>query len=140
MHKKTISLFFSLLGIISLFLPYNKVVVIACGKNFSSIDYYYDSFIKSIYNFFISTHCSFNNLIETFLSFLICFSLAFCSILFLFNKISIAIFLIILTLILMSISFYNLQDDLGFGYYVIVFQQIILLLYIIYSKIKSKLN
>jgi len=140
MHKKTISLFFSLLGIISLFLPYNKVVVIGCGKNFSSIDYYYDSFIKSIFNFFISTHRSFNNLIEIFLSLLICFSLAFCSILFLFNKISIAIFLIILTLILMSISFYNLQDDLGFGYYVIVFQQIILLLYIIYSKNKSKLN
>lgn len=139
MHKKIISFIFSLLGIFSLFLPYSKVVTIACGKNYRSTDYYYDSFIKIIPDLF-STLPSFNNLIEALLTLLVCFSLTFSSILFLLNKITISIFLVILTLLLMSISFYNSYDDLGFGYYVIFFQQIALLFYIVYSKNKSKLN
>lgn len=139
MHKKIISFTFSLLGIVSLFLPYSKVVITACGENFSSTDYYYDSFIRIISDFF-NTLPRLNNLIETLLILLVCFSLTFSSILFLWNKITTSILLVIVTLILMSIAFYNLHDDLGFGYYVIIFQQIALLFYIIYSKKKLKLN
>jgi len=139
MHKKIIPFIFSLLGIVSLFLPYSKVVITACGENFSSTDYYYDSFIKIILDLF-SILPSFNNLIETLLSLLVCFSVTFSSILFLLNKITISILLVILTMLLMSIAFYNLYDDLSFGYYVIFFQQIALLFYIIYSKNKFKLN
>ncbi|PIF31962.1 hypothetical protein CLU81_2473 [Flavobacterium sp. 9] len=139
MHKKIISFTFSLLGIVSLFLPYNKVVITACGENFSSRDYYYDSFI-TIFSDFFSTLPRLNNLIETLLLLLVCFSLSFSSILFLLNKITTSIILVILTLVIMSISFYNLHNDLGFGYYVIIFQQVALLFYIIYSKNKIKIN
>ena len=128
---------FSLLGTISLFLPYKKITIIGCGQNFSSIDYYYDNLVKSI---FIDFSMSTVGLIQTFLGILVIFSLCISPILLLFNKIIIAVFLIVLTLVLMFISFYNLNDDLGFGYYVIVFQQIILFLYIISSKNKYKLN
>lgn len=139
MHKKIISFIFSLLGIVSLFLPYNKVVTIGCGENFSSTDYYYNNFIEIIPYLFRRSFI-FNNLIETLLALLVCFSLTFSSILFLLNKIIISIFLIILTLLLMSFAFYNLYDILSFGYYVIFFQQIALLFYIMYSKNKIKLN
>ncbi|RKR10350.1 hypothetical protein C8C83_2024 [Flavobacterium sp. 90] len=139
MHKKIISFTFSLLGFVSLFLPYNKVVITACGENFRSRDYYYDSLIRFIPDFF-STLPRLNNLIETLLILLVCFSLIFSSILFLLNKITTSILLVIVTLLIMSISFYNLHDDLGFGYYVIIFQQIALLFYIIYAKNKFKIN
>lgn len=136
-YKKTILLIFSLLGIISLFLPYKRVTVVGCGKNFSSMDYYYDNLAKSIFSDFTMSQAG---LILTLLGILVIFSLSVSPILFLFNKIIISVFLIVVTLILMFICFYNLNDDLGFGYYVIIFQQITLLLYIVYSKNKSKYN
>lgn len=138
MNKKTIALIFSFLGIVSLFLPYNQNIVIACGKNFSSKEYYHNSFINFITEFFNRT-LNLSDIIEVFLILIIYFSLIFSSILFLFNKIRISIFLIVITLILMTISFVSSRNDLLFGYYLMAFHQILFLFYIVKSKNKFKL-
>ncbi|GEM_PF-5558131 len=139
MLKKTVCFVFSFIGIISLFLPYNQDIVISCGENYSSKDYYYNSFIKFVPEFFNSS-LSFNSLIEALLLLIIYFSLVFSPILFLFDKIKTSIVFIVLTLILMSMSFFSSNDDLAFGYYVMVFHQILLLFYILKSKYKSNLS
>lgn len=134
MHKKIIPFIFSSLGVVSLFLPYSKTAIVGCGKNYTSTSYYYDRFIKIILDSCRLT--AFSNVIELLFALLVCFSLVFSSILFSFNRTTAPILLITLTLLLMVISFFNLQNDLGFGYYVIVFQQIILLFYIVSFKNK----
>ncbi len=138
MNKKTIALIFSFLGIVSLFLPYNQDIVIACGKDFNSKEYYHNNFINFITESFNRT-LNLSDIIEAFLILIIYFSLIFSSILFLFNKIRTSIFLIVITLILMAISFVSSRNDLLFGYYLMAFHQILLLFYIVKSKNKFKL-
>lgn len=135
MNKKTIALIFSFLGIVSLFLPYNQDIIIACGKDFGSKEYYHNSFINFIIESFNKT-LNISNITEAFLILIIYFSLIFSSILFLFNKIKISIFLIFITLFLMTISFVSSRNDLLFGYYLMALHQIFLLFYIVQSKNK----
>lgn len=47
MYKKAFFVIFSLVGFVSLFLPFNKVIIISCaldGGGFT--DYYYDAFLS----------------------------------------------------------------------------------------------
>jgi hypothetical protein len=136
MYKKTSLVIFSLVGLISLFLPYNKSIAIGCGLDGeSSTYYYYDPFIKCLSDFFTLASFSYLDIFGFFLTILVIFSLVFSPVLLFFNRKNVSLVLIVLTVGLMIVSIYNSCDMLGYGCYVILFQQSVLLaLTIIFKK------
>lgn len=136
MYKKTSLFIFSLVGLISLFLPFNKSIVIGCGMDGGgSVDYYYDPFIKYLFDFFTFPSITYLDIFEFLAFILVIFSLVFSPVLLFFNRKNISLLLIVLTLGLMFISFYNSYDMLGYGYYIILLQQsVLLVLGIIFKK------
>lgn len=135
MYKKIILLGLSLLGLISLFLPFNKSIVIGCSMDGGgSVDYYYDPFIKYLFDFFTFPSITYLDIFEFLAFILVIFSLVFSPVLLFFNRKNISLLLIVLTLGLMFISIYNSYDMLGYGCYVILFQQSVLLVLTILFK------
>ncbi|OOV28746.1 hypothetical protein BXU11_02020 [Flavobacterium sp. LM5] len=137
MYKKAFFLIFSLVGFISLFLPFNKVIIIGCaldGGGFT--DYYYDPFIKYLVDFFTFQSITFLDVFEFLAFILVIFSLVLTPLLLFYNRKKISLLLIVLTLGLMIISLYNSYDSLVYGYYIIFLQQSVLLVLTILSKNK----
>jgi hypothetical protein len=137
MYKKAFFLIFNLVGFISLFLPFNKVIIIGCaldGDGFT--DYYYDPFIKYLVDFFTFQSITFLDVFEFLAFILVIFSLVLTPLLLFYNRKKITLLLIVLTLGLMIISLYNSYDSLGYGYYIIFLQQSVLLVLTILSKNK----
>jgi len=135
MYKKIILLGLSLLGLISLFLPYNKSIAIGCGLDGEcSTSYYFDPFIKCLYDFFTLASFSYLDIFGFFLTILAIFSIVFSPVLLFFNRKNVSLLLIVLTLGLMLISIYNSYDMLGYSCYVILFQQSVLLVLTILFK------
>ena len=135
MYKKIILFGLSLLGLISLFLPYNKSIAIGCGLDGeSSTYYYYDPFIKCLFDFFTLASFSYLDIFGFFLTILVIFSIVFSPVLLFFNRKNVSLLLIVLTLGLMLISIYNSYDMLGYGCFVILFQQSVLLVLTILFK------
>jgi hypothetical protein len=136
MHKKIVVVIFSLIGLVSLFLPFSENVVIGCGDNGSFTDYYYDSLIKSFFDFLKFPSASYSIFFEFIAFIIIVFSVVFSPILLFLNKKIVGLILIILTLIIMFIPFYNSYNYLGYGYYIIILHQTVLLIVVILSKNK----
>ena len=133
MHKKASVIIFIIIGLVSLYLPYNKVTVIGSGLDGGdSTDYYYDSLV----DFFKSPTFNYNYVLDTLAVLIVVVSLLFSPIFSFLNRKKTAIILTLVSISFLIISFYNLNDDLGFGYYIIIIQQITLLFVIILSKNK----
>lgn len=137
MYKKAFFLIFSLVGFISLFLPFNKVIIIGCALDGGGfMDYYYNPFIKYLVDFFTFQSITFLDVFEFLAFILVIFSLVLTPLLLFYNRKKISLLLIVLTLGLMIISLYNSYDSLGYGYYIIFLQQSVLLVLTILSKNK----
>ena len=137
MYKKAFLVIFSLVGFISLFLSFNKVIIISCALDGGgSTDYYYDPFIKYLVEFFTFQSITFLDVFEFLAFILIIFSLLITPLFLFYNRKKISLLLIVLTLGLMIISLYNSYDSLGYGYYIIFLQQSVLLVLTILSKNK----
>ncbi len=135
MYKKAVVVFFSLIGLVSLFLPFSKNVAIGCGDNSSFTNYYYDNLITYLSDFLKISSITYSNAFEFSALIIVTFSLVFSPVLFLLNKKNISLFLIVSTLLLMFIPFYNSYNFLSYGYYIVFLQQTVLL--IILSKSNS---
>ena len=128
MYKKIILFGFSIVGIISLFLPYNKITVIGCTFDSGCItNYYYDPFIKYLHYFFKLNSLTYFDIFEFSAFIIVVFSLVFSSVLLFFNKLKASLLFVTLTLLLVSISIYNCYDMLGYGCYIILSHQLLLL-------------
>jgi hypothetical protein len=136
MFKKTIVFIFSLIGLLSLFLPFSKNVVIGCGDNDCFTDYYFDSLIKYLFDFFKLSSITYFDIFEISALIVVIFSVLFSPVLLFLSKKIGGLLLIVLTLIIMFIPFYNSYNYLGYGYYIILLQQTVLLIVIILSKNK----
>ena len=135
MYKKKSLFIFSLVGLISLFLPYNKVIIIGCGiDGTGSMDYYYNSLVKYLFDFFTFSSVTYLVVFEFLALILVIFSLLFSPVLLFFNRKNVSLLLIVLTLGLMFISICNSYDMLGCGYYIILLQQSVLLVLTIIIK------
>ena len=128
MYKKIILFVFSIIGLISLFLPYNKITVIGCTFNNGCItNYYYDPFIKYLNYFFNLNSITYFDIFEFSAVIIVVISLVFSPVLLFFNKLKASLVFIALTLLLISISIYNCYDMLGYGSYIILSHQLLLL-------------
>ena len=132
-------LFYSLfvIGFVSIFLPFDRITIIGCGVGVSSVDYYSKSLIEVYIENLTIKKIDFVNVLSILFSTLIMLFITIPAILFFYKK-----HLALIIANVLSLSFFlflgfsrNFDNDLQFGYYILILQQIILLLLI---KVKNR--
>jgi hypothetical protein len=118
-----------LIGFISIFLPFNKESAIGCGYEASIVHSYNQNLFEAYIKNLAILKLDFVNILDIIFSSLFILSIIIPVILFSYKK-HIALIIInlfsLLTLLLIGFS-RNFDDDLLFGYYILVSQQIVLL-------------
>ncbi|MES2544501.1 MAG: hypothetical protein V4548_06430 [Bacteroidota bacterium] len=135
MKKNIIFYFISLIGVASVFLPYYESIYFACGFgiNHQGFEYvtFFQMYIESI-EFFRPKLLTF---IEVIWQTLVLISIVFSVIFFFYKKYIVLIYLNIISIIYFALNLFSAFDMLIYGFYILFFQQILLIIIVIKTKI-----
>ena len=127
MRNKILFYIICFIGIVSIFFPYYKSIIFACGFGPCYKDYQYINFLEMYYDNFQFFKPQFLNFIDVFILTLIIISILFYALLYFLKKYLAIIILTVICLIYFLFSLVNAFDILQYGFYILLFQQIILL-------------